>query len=75
MELSNQYQKYVNDTFAGEGGKATQFWMTYCRIIDYFSLIHRTIKTNDIDLFKYALFEICGIFLVVNQSNHARWMT
>ena len=49
--------------------------MTYCRIIDYFLLIHRSIKTNDIDLFKHPLFEICGIFLVVNQRNYARCMT
>ena len=31
-------------------GWATQFW-----IIDYFLLIHRTIKTNDIDLSMYYL--------------------
>ena len=59
MELSSQYQKYVDDTFAKKRGKTAQSWMTYCRIIDYFLLIHRYIKTNDIDLFKYALFEIC----------------
>ena len=75
MELSNQYQKYVDDTFAGKRRETAQFWMTYCRIIDYFLLIHRSIKTNDIDLFKYALFEICGIFFVVNQPSYARWMT
>ena len=74
-QLSNQYQKYVDETFAGKRGKTAQFWMTYCRIIDYFSLIHRSIKTNDIDLFKYALFEICGISFVVNQLNYTRWMT
>ena len=75
MELSNQYQKYVDDTFAGKRGKTTQFWMTYCRIIDYFFLIHCSIKINDIDLFKYAIFEICGIFFVANQLNYPRWMT
>ena len=75
MELSNQYQKYVDDIFAGKRGKTAQFWMTYCRIIDYFLLIHCSIKINDTDLFKYALFEICGIFFVVNQPNYARWMT
>ena len=55
--------------------KQHNFWMTYCRIIDYFLLIHRSIKSNDIDLFKYALFEICGIFFVVNQPYYARWIT
>ena len=74
-QLSNQYQKYVDETFAGKRGKAAQCWMTYCKIIDYFSLVHRSIKTNDIDLFKYALFEICGISFVVNQLNYTRWMT
>ena len=29
----------------------------------------------DIDSFKYELFEICGIFCVVNQPNYARLMT
>ena len=50
MELSNQYQKYVDGTFTGKRGKTAQFWMAYCRIIDYFLLIHRSIKTNYIDL-------------------------
>ena len=67
MELSNQYQKHVDDTFAGKRGKTAQFWLTYCRFIDHFLLIHRSIKTNDIDLFKYVLFEISGIFFVVNK--------
>ena len=75
MELSNQYQKYVDNTFAGKGGQAALFWMKYCRVLDYFLFIHRSIKTNDIDLFKYVLFEICGIFFVINQPNYARWMT
>ena len=74
-QLSNQYQKYVDETFAGKRGKAAQCWMTYCKIIDYFSLVHRSIKTNDIDLFKYALFEICAISFVVNQLNYTRWIT
>ena len=67
MELPNQYQKHVDDTFAGKRGKTAQFWLTYRRFIDHFLLIHRSIKTNDIDLFKYALFEISGIFFVVNK--------
>ena len=50
MKLSRQCQKYVADTFAGKTGKATQFWVTYCRIIGYFLLIHRNIKTNDTDI-------------------------
>ena len=75
MELSNQYQKYVGDTFAGKGDKTAPFWMKYCRVIDYFLLIHRSIKTNDIDLFKYVQFEIYAIFFVINQPNYARWMT
>ena len=75
MELSNQYQKYVDDTFARKGGKTAPFWMKYCRVIDYFLLTHRSSKTNDIDLFKYVLFEICAIFFVINQPNFARWMT
>ena len=62
IELSNQYQKYVDDTFSGKRGKTAQFWINYCRIIDCFLLIHRSINPNDIDLFKYALFEIGGIF-------------
>ena len=29
MELSNQYQKYVDDTFVGKRGKTAQLWKTY----------------------------------------------
>ena len=57
---------------SGKRGKNVQFWMTYCKSIEYFLLINCSIKTNDFDLFKYALFQICGILFVVNQPNYAR---
>ena len=52
-----------------------QFEMVYSKIIDYFLLIYRSIKTNHIDSYKDALFEICGIFFVLNKSNYSWWMT
>ena len=63
MELSNQYQKYVDGTFAGKKGKTVQFWMTYCRVIAYFLLIHRSIKTNYIDLLSMRYLRYVVFFL------------
>ena len=64
-ESSNQYQKYIDDSFSGKRDKTAQFWRTYYKIIDYFLLIHRSTETNDIGLFEYGLFGIS--FFEVNE--------
>ena len=43
--------------------------------MDSYLLFHHAMKTNDIDLFAYALHDMSKIFFVTNHHNYARWMT
>ena len=49
--------------------------MVYAKLMDYFLLLQRAVKANDVDLFSYALFELSSLFFATNHQNYARWMT
>ena len=75
MKIVDQHKTFRDKTLAGRKGKTAQFWMQYCKIVDLYLLLHRSIKSNDVDMFCYTLFELCPIFFVTNHQNYARWMT
>ena len=64
-----------NKTLNGIGGKTAQYWMTYCQIVDLIHLMQRAIKSNDIPLYSYALFEATPIFFTTNHHKYTRWMS
>ena len=43
--------------------------------MDSYLLFHHAVKTNDVDLFAYALHDMSKIFFTTNHHNYARWMT
>ena len=73
--LATQYTKYKEETLNKMRGKTAQYWMTYCQIVDLIHLMQRVIKSNDIPLYSYALFQTIPIFFTTNQHNYARWMS
>ena len=76
--LTNIVQKFENfkaETRAGKHGKTAQFWMTYCKIVELYLILHRAVKISNVDMYGFALFELAGIFFMTNHMNYARWMT
>ena len=73
--LATQYTKYKEETLNKMRGKTAQYWMTYCQIVDLIHVMQRVIKSNDIPLYSYALFQTIPIFFTTNQHNYARWMS
>ena len=73
--LVTKYFLYCDDTLSGARGKTAQFWMIYCSLMDTYLLFHHSVKTNDVDLFAYALHDMTKIFFSTNHFNYARWMT
>ena len=74
-ELAQSYQQYMEGTLIGNHGKTGQFWMQYCKLVELYLTLHRAVKLNDVDLYAYSLFELSGIFFMVNHMNYSRWMT
>ena len=75
VKIVEQYKTFKDETSAGRKGKTAQFWMQYCKIVDLYLVLHRSINSNDVDMFSYSLFEFFPIFFVTNHQNYARWMT
>ena len=60
-QLVTEYEFYSDATLLGDRGKTTQFWLTYTRFVDMFLILQRAVKTNDVELFGYILFEITSV--------------
>ena len=73
--LATQYTNYKEQTLNGMKKKTAQYWMTYFQKVDLIHLMQRAIKSNDIPLCSYALFQAIPIFFTTNHHNYARWMS
>ena len=74
VKIVDQHKTFKDETLPGSKGKTAQFWMQYCKIVDLYLLLHCSIKSNDVDMFSYSLFELCPIFFVTNHQDYAGWV-
>lgn len=72
--LMQDYSEYKKRTLAGEFGKTPQFYLILVKIIDYYLLLSRSIRTADFNLYKYVMPKISNIFFMSNQPNYSRWL-
>ena len=70
----NWYDDYSDRTRSGIYGATVQFWFSYIDLVQVYRLFDRACRTNDIDLFIYALGQMIPIFFAANRPNYARWM-
>ena len=48
--------------------------MTYVKLVGVHLVPSRASRTNDVDLFVYALSEMCPVFFATSHHNYARWV-
>ena len=48
--------------------------MFYIALVQIYILFDRECRTNDVDLFVYALKQMIPIFFVIHRPNYTRWM-
>jgi hypothetical protein len=73
IQFMEKYEEYTQETRDMKHGATAAYWMTYIDLVGVYMLFSRACRTNDIDLFIYALHLICPIFFAVNKPNYARW--
>ena len=73
VKLVKKYETYCEDTRAGELGKTAQFAMLYMDIIRDKLILDRAIRTNDVDLYTYAMEEMVPVTWSGNRPNYKRW--
>ena len=73
VKLVKKYEKYCEDTRAGKLGKTAQFAMLYMDMIHDKLILDRAIRTNDADLYTYAMEEMVPVTWSGNRPNYKRW--
>ena len=64
----------LKDTRRGKLGVTAQYWIGYIDLVELFLLLSRSCRTNDVDLFKFCIGEMCSIFFAAGRYNYSRWM-
>lgn len=73
--LLQEYCGYKKDTLEGKYGKTAQVYLMYTQLIDYYLIMDYSVRTADIELYKYVLEKILNIFFTMNHPNYARYLT
>ena len=67
LNVLKKYHKCAGKTSAGDHGEAAQFWMSYCKLVELYLIMYRAVKVNETDLSAYSIFELAGLFFIVNH--------
>lgn len=73
-ELLQHYDVFCKQTLNGDHGFTAKYTFTYVQFIDYLKLFQRSIRTNDVALYEYSLYQINAIFFSFDHHNYARWL-
>ena len=68
-----EYEEFTNLTRMGDHGFTAQYVMQYMDMVQYDLLIDRALRTNDVELYTYAIGLILPIFWATNRCNYKRW--
>lgn len=70
-----KYDSFRRKTLNGDHGCTPKFYLTYVEMVNNYFLFDRSIRTGDIDLYKYTLPLITNLFFIFNHQNYARYLT
>ena len=75
VKLVYAFKKFEEAVYDGSHGKTASFYMKFIKLLDYYFLFSRSIRTGDFHLLLYILPKLGNIFFALNQPNYARWLT
>lgn len=75
INILSKYEDFRRKTLNGDHGSTPKFYLTYVEMVNSYFLFDRSIRTGDIDLYKYTLPLITNLFFVFNHQNYARYLT
>jgi hypothetical protein len=75
LNFVDMYDDFTKKTREGELGATAAYWIKYIDMVEVWLLFSRACRTNDVDLFVYALHLMVPLFFACNKHNYARWMT
>ncbi|CAF4952709.1 unnamed protein product [Pieris macdunnoughi] len=73
VDCFEKYEEYKQQTLNGKYGKTSQFYMIYINLIEHYFMLCRSIRTANLDLFRFVLPKIANLFFTFNQPNYSRY--
>lgn len=73
--LLKEYHDYKKETLEGTHGKTAQVYFMYIQLIDYYLIMDYSVRTADMELYKYALKKMINVFFTMNHPNYSRYLT
>ena len=58
IKFMTYYEEYVTQTINGVHGNTAKYWMVYIQLVNIYLVFNRACRTNNLDLFQYALGEM-----------------
>lgn len=74
QDLLIKFEDFHSDILCGTYGKTRQFYAIYINLINYYLLLERSVRMNDLQLFVYILAKIDSVFFAFNHPIYARWL-
>ena len=73
-KLSDDYEEFFHQTIRGKLGETASFWAVYVYLVNrLYREFQRSVRTNDVELYKQVLQSMIEVFFSLNRPNYARW--
>ncbi len=73
-KVMDQYEQFSEYTRNHQHGAIATYWLLYIDLVETYLLFSMAVRTNDLDLFIYALFRMCEIFMATGNNNYTLYM-
>ncbi|XP_041981090.1 uncharacterized protein LOC121736526 [Aricia agestis] len=74
LELLEKYDNFTEQTLRGKHGLTAQFYTVYIRLVSYYDMLNKSIRTGDLKMYVYILAKITNFFFAFNHQNYSRWL-
>ena len=74
LKLLEKYDNFTEQTLQGKHGSTAQFYAIYIRLVSYYNMLNKSIRTGDLKMYVYILAKISIFFFAFNHQNYSRWL-
>ena len=74
-QMQDDFNAFKEQTRSGLHGKTAQFYQQYIDLVTIYKYFSRAYRTNNLEMYTYALEKMIPAFFSGKRLNYARWMT
>lgn len=74
LDVLTRYEIFRQKTLKGHHGETPKFYLMYVEMVNNYLIFERSIRTGDVELFKFILPALTSLFFTFNHQNYARYL-